>query len=304
MSTSDNWNYGDYGDESHFVNNDHITADTPDITGVIEIVHNVSYNFSGKTLWLGSPVNPATSQDGNLLMGHHPNSPHEFMCYDGASVIGVGIYEQRNIMTYRFKHNGTHIYGYLNDQNVCNDTSPGTGWHPGIKVFTDANYDIYIDSIKLYKEGVIAPTLAFGSEIENITAIPNLTIAYVSPTPDDNVTIGFDYNVVINVSFSNGSPILKIELTEGSDPPVNYTQTDLGNYVEFRPNITSGKVYSYVGIITEGSSEERTEVRTMKVSALTQEQLDEGLGGADIQYDLLLLFIILGTLILAIFLMK
>ena len=146
--------------------------------------------------------------------------------------------------------------------------------------------------ISVYEEApIIPPNVTFGIE-------------YVSPTPDNNDTIGFDYALVINFSYTNVTVPDNITLfwKEGSNPFIPYLYDIQGTepeYREFTPNFSSGNVYTYYGVIWGSDVSNQTDNRTLKVSSLTQEQLDEGLGGigAEINWGLILLFLVLFVLI-------
>ncbi len=125
-------------------------------------------------------------------------------------------------------------------------------------------------------------------------------VELVNPTPEHNITIGFDTDVIINLSANiSGIGISTFKLEWNG---VNISKADMGNYTEYRKadieNISSGNQYTYVGWVSTGVGENSTETRTLSISVFSQSELDAGIGGR-INWGIILLFVVVSVLVYA-----
>lgn len=132
-----------------------------------------------------------------------------------------------------------------------------------------------------------------------ITYIISVNIAFVSPTPTDNETVGFDYN--FTPTFSVTTENCSIDILTLEIDGVNTTQkaTDLS----FDPDIETSVVYLYKGWINcTGNDTETydnyTVFRRLVVSTFTVDELATRFTLNDLM--ILLLFVLVGILVYAI----
>lgn len=124
-------------------------------------------------------------------------------------------------------------------------------------------------------------------------------ITFEPPTPDDNDTIGFDVSVLFNFTVQNVSAIYHngIELNGViHEKPVNATLTFTGQEL----NLSGGNLYTYRGFV--GQSTEvlnYTEYRVLKITALTQDQINETVTVTTV--SALLLLLLIGILVYALY---
>ena len=142
---------------------------------------------------------------------------------------------------------------------------------------------IYISnsSFNIYDPELV-PSL--GVEEEEATMC---NISFISPTPANNVTHGFDYNTVINVTLSNLTAcVFKIEWNK-----VNYTLTKLGTGASFLPNTTAGTLYKYRVICAAGTTTNTTETRTLLITSISEAEINNQITWESIPPILIILII-------------
>lgn len=203
--------------------------------------------------------------------------------------------------------NTTHISIYLNGVMVNSSANSGTwasatrplsvGSHPN-------NYGVgtaTVDSVKFYNTNqtdayILAEYNArYGLYFGNMTTNPppsiNYNVSFFPPTPEDNLTTGFDLVYVFNVSaFSTVGYNLSLEMNG-----VNHSLTAVNNFSSYIPTLSGATVYSYIGYIIYSGNINRTERRTLILSGMTQTELDARFKITDLT-NLLLIFAVFGLL--------
>ena len=221
-----NYTYGILGTQTiYLAKDDDMAKSTNQTIGVAEFVFRHYYAAVDKTVFIGLTSNAATGAD-ELLLGTHPNiGTSNYSCYNGATVTSSGIAQvpTTGIIKFRFKHNGTTIFAYINDTNVINKTSPTVAGIVGLKLYHDDYQNPYIDSIKVWREGVTAPTLAVGVNQNYSAGVIAPTATFGSPA--DLYTMISNNDVTFNCSASDTDGNVS-SITLYTNITGTWTQTD------------------------------------------------------------------------------
>lgn len=141
--------------------------------------------------------------------------------------------------------------------------------------------------------GYLNPVLMTTGDVETPPEVM-ISISFISPTPPDGDSVGFDYAFLVNLSIINNTPV-SISLDVNG---VNTTITPLSTFYVFNPPISGGTVYTYIGWLNGSTAYNHTEPRTLVVSTYTSEELASRFGSDDL--GLILLFVLLVVLVYAV----
>ena len=202
---------------------------------------------------------------------------------------------------------------------IMNVTTKNGTWHnplnetgafplSSMKLFLDsgtAGQKRFLDNIKIYVRRIPELNHSWGVTQSNVTPPPAppvifYRVDYTSPTPDDGVTVGFDYNTVINLSAVINATGITSFILEWNGK--NITKSDMGNYSDFSGNdlnTTPGTLNTYTGIVSTTEGDNRTATRTLIVSTFTIEEITNRFGLDDLM--LLLLLLVVGILCYGLF---
>lgn len=130
---------------------------------------------------------------------------------------------------------------------------------------------------------------------ESAPVTAELNISFELPTPDNNLTKGFDYTPTLNISFQNNTVLVGINIEVNG---INISVTDYGGYAELPLGVNASTKYTYIGYIQEtGGLINKTETRTLLISGMTENELATRFTSG--QLTLLLLLVLVGILIYA-----
>lgn len=200
----------------------------------------VVYNGTNINVYQDGVRTANTAQTGNL---NDVNEP-----------FGIGASTWDGGATWGYTFNGTI------DEVFVSDTAISYG-------SINQSYRMVADQASLVVWGVIE---------EQPPPAYNYNISFISPTPDSDTTIGFDYNIVINVSHYSEAVKTMVNLFVGSQNKSKTTGLD-ANYTSFNRSdfdIEAGTLYSVKAYLTVVGGSNETESRNLIVSTFTTGEIE------------------------------
>lgn len=269
-----------------------------------------SNSWAGNEGWF---INVGAGGDANEFFPFIRGSGESFCNGAVTNVIVAGNWEH---WTVTFDSNTDTLRVYRNGTIVCENTGATTTYvaghtntpHLGCEANGGECADIYVDDL-LWIDYAMTPrevnnTYKFigsiGKEEPYIPPVELALISYIDPTPSNNISVGFNYNFVINTAFSIANLTPKNVTLELNNVNVSYQAiTNTTGTAEFPQEITGGTPYSYeVFINTDEGITNTTGTQTLYVVALTQATLDKINGTVDYNGVIILGLIIFVILLL------